>query len=74
MNYDLALTIGLLIGVFSIPAMVSALSDRRSPRVAAIVMIVAGGLVVYAVTQKPGGYRIDEIPDAIINVIARFIG
>ncbi|WP_372611949.1 hypothetical protein [Aquicoccus sp.] len=73
MDYDLALTIGLIIGVFSVPAMVSALSDRRAPRIAAIVMVVAGGLVAYAVTQKPGGYRVDEIPDVIVKVIARLL-
>ncbi|KPP84294.1 MAG: hypothetical protein HLUCCO07_08715 [Rhodobacteraceae bacterium HLUCCO07] len=74
MDYDLALTIGLIIGVFSVPAMVSALSDRRAPRIAAIVMVVAGGLVAYAMTQKPGGYRVDEIPDVIVKVIARLLG
>ncbi len=74
MDYDLALTIGLVIGVFSIPAVVSALSDRRAPRVAAIVMIVAGGLVAYAMTQKPGGYTIDQIPNVIVKVVARYVG
>ncbi|WP_137701116.1 hypothetical protein [Marimonas lutisalis] len=73
MDYDLALTIGLILGVFSIPAFVSALSDRRAPRVAAIAVIVAGALLAWSVTQKPGGYRIDQIPDVVVHLIARYV-
>ena len=45
MDYDLYLVIGLVIAVFSVPAVVLALSDNRTPRAAAIVLIVSGGLV-----------------------------
>ncbi|MDU8927799.1 hypothetical protein RXV86_10430 [Alisedimentitalea sp. MJ-SS2] len=73
MDYDLALVIGLVIGVFAIPAMVSAMSERRAPRIAAIAVIVGGGLVAWAATQKPGGYTISEIPDVIVRVVARYV-
>lgn len=74
MDYDLLLTIGLIVGVFAIPAAISAISESRAPRVASLAIIIAGGLVAYSVTQKPGGYRFDEIPNVLVNVIARFIG
>lgn len=74
MDFDLALVIGLIVGVFSLPAIVSAVADQRRPRVAGIALIVSGGLVVWAVSQKPGGYAINEIPDVIVKVVARYIG
>ena len=74
MDPDLALIIGLILGVFSIPSIMSAFSEGRAPRVAAFTVIAAGCLVVWAVSQKPGGYAIMEIPDVFARVVARFIG
>ena len=73
MDTDLALVIGLIVAVFSIPSVFSALSEGRALRVAAIALIVGGGLVVWAVSQKPSGYRVAEIPDVIVKVIGRYI-
>ncbi|MCF3592511.1 hypothetical protein LZG00_00685 [Rhodobacteraceae bacterium LMO-12] len=73
MDHDLALVIGLVVAVFSIPALVSAYSERRAPRVAAIAIIIGGGLVAWAVTQKPGGYQIDQIPNVMVKVVARYV-
>ncbi|MEZ5716748.1 MAG: hypothetical protein R3D85_17340 [Paracoccaceae bacterium] len=65
--------VGLVVAVFSIPAVISAMSERRTPRVAAIAVIVGGGLVAWAATQKPGGYRIDEVPNIVVQVVARYV-
>lgn len=73
MDYDLALIIGLVLAVFSVPAVVSSLSDGRVPRVAAISIVAAGALIVWSVTGKPGGYRIDQVPDIFAKVVARYI-
>lgn len=70
---DLIFLIGLVLGVFAIPSIVSAFSDRRAPRVAALVLITGGVMVVWAIQSKPGGYRIEEIPDVVVRVVARFI-
>ena len=69
MDADTTLVIGLVLGVLAIPAIVSALSDGRTPRVAAIVVIIAGGLMVYAINEKEGGYAIGDIPKVIYKVI-----
>ncbi len=73
MDPDLALIIGLILGVFSVPSIMSAFSEGRAPRVAAITIIAAGGLVIWAIGHKPGGYSINEIPDIFVRVVAMFI-
>ena len=73
MDNDLLLVIGLVLGGFSIPSIVSALSDGRAPRVATIVVVLSGVMVVYASSNKPGGYEIDSIPQVFVDVVGRYI-
>ncbi|SEK57407.1 hypothetical protein [Roseovarius nanhaiticus] len=69
MNSDQILVLGVVLGVFAIPAIVSAISDRRTPRVAALVLIAAGCLVIWAVSIKPTGYSITDVPKAFVRVV-----
>ena len=73
MDADLALVIGIVVGVFSVPAVVSAYTEGRAPRVAAFAMIMAGILVAWALQEKPGGYRLSEIPDTLVKVVSRYV-
>ncbi|MFD1194839.1 hypothetical protein ACFQ3C_09175 [Seohaeicola saemankumensis] len=73
MDTDLALVIGLFVLCFSAPSIVSAISDGRAPRIAMVTLLIGGGLTLFALTQKPGGYRIDDIPGVVIKVIADFV-
>lgn len=73
MNADLFLVIGLILGVFAIPSIVSSISDGRAPRVAAFVLIAAGCMVVYAIQQNPGGYALRDIPSAFVRVVGGFM-
>lgn len=73
MDPDLALIIGLVLAVFSVPAILSAFSEGRAPRVAAFTVIVAGLLIIWAISSRPGGYSVMEIPDVFVRVVARFI-
>ncbi|MEL7175235.1 MAG: hypothetical protein AAGK28_01810, partial [Pseudomonadota bacterium] len=61
MDNDLLFVIGLVLGGFSVPSIISALSDGRAPRVASIVVVMSGVMVVYAISNKPGGYQINDI-------------
>lgn len=73
MDPDLAMAIGMVLGVFSIPSILSALSDGRVPRVASVTLIASGGLILWAISNKPGGYSFSELPHVLISVIARYI-
>ncbi len=73
MDSDLMLIIGLVLAVLSVPAILSAYSEGRPPRVATFTIIAAGALVVWAIKSHPGGYRIEEIPEVFVRVVARFL-
>ncbi|MFT6423876.1 MAG: hypothetical protein ACJAYH_001335 [Celeribacter sp.] len=72
MDTDLFLVIGAAVLVLALPALIGAFSEGRPPRAAAILVLIGGGLTVLAVTQNPGGYSIDEVPQALIRVIGRY--
>jgi hypothetical protein len=73
MDTDLALVIGLIVAALSVPSVLSALSDRRAPRASAITILIAGGLILFAIQGKAGGYSIQQLPDIFVNVLARYI-
>ncbi len=73
MEPDLALTLGVVVSAFSVPGILSALSDRRAPRASAITVLIGGALVLYAITSQPGGYRLEDVPDVFMRTIGEFI-
>ncbi|MEM8775211.1 MAG: hypothetical protein AAGF53_09265 [Pseudomonadota bacterium] len=73
MDADLIFAIGVVVGVFSIPAVISALSEKRAPRVAMFAIVVAGVMVVWAMSENPEGYSVKEIPEVIVRVVAKYL-
>ena len=73
MDTDLILTVGIIVGILAMPAVLSALSDSRPPRGAAILVLISGVLIVVALTQKPAGYTLADIPHAMLRVISRVV-
>ena len=69
MGSDTTFVISLVLGVLAVPAIVSAISDGRTPRVATVVVMIAGGMMVYAINQKEGGYSLGDIPKVVYKVI-----
>lgn len=72
MGTDLALTVGILLLVLSVPSLLSAWVESRTPRLGMIMIIGAGALIVYALTSHPGGYAFTDVPSVMVNVIAGF--
>ena len=73
MDTDLYLVVGLVLLVLSVPAILSALTDGRPPRLAAVVVMIGGVLVCVALLREPGGYAFSDIPDVFARVVARFL-
>ena len=73
MDTDLALILGLLVTCLSLPSLASAISEGHAPRMATVLMLSGGGLILYALVSKPGGYAFDQLPDVFFGVIARFM-
>ena len=71
---DLAMTLGVVLAVFAVPSIMSAFSDGRPPRASALTVVLAGGLIVFAVSNQPGGYKIEDLPDVFVRTVAKFIG
>ncbi|UWQ78642.1 hypothetical protein K3725_15200 [Leisingera sp. S132] len=71
MQTDLALVLGLVIGGFTVPAVLAGLSERRPPRASLLPILAAIALVTYAVMMNPGGYSVEEIPDVFSRVAAQ---
>jgi hypothetical protein len=74
MEPDVMLIAGLGLAVLSLPALISAWVDKRPPRVGAVVLLTGLGLVAWAVTTRPGGYVLSEIPLLVYEMIARLLG
>jgi len=73
MDPDLALVLGIIIGGFSIPSILSAISDSRAPRASMLTILIAGGLILYAIQTKPGGVDMAKVPDLFVEVVARYL-
>ena len=69
MSPDLYLVVGMVMAVLAIPAIIAAFADGRAPRIAAIVLIASGGLMVWAINQKEGGYSVRELPTVFYRVV-----
>lgn len=72
MDTDLALTVGILLMVLSVPSLLSAWVESRAPRLGSVMFVGAGALIVYALTTRPGGYAFQEVPGVMVTVLAGF--
>jgi len=70
MDPDMALLAGMGLLILSLPSAIAALAESRAPRVAAVILITGGALIVHAVRSKPGGYTWEEIPIVIYSMVA----
>ena len=73
MDPDLLLSLGLVLLVLAIPSMLAAVIDARPPYGSAITLFLSGALVLGAIYLKPGGYRLEDIPNAFFSAVAYLI-
>ncbi len=71
--HDIYLVTGIILAALAIPAMLSAWSDGRTPRTPAVIVLISGGLIGFAVYRWPGTLSLGDIPDAFVRVVARIL-
>lgn len=63
MNPDIFFLVGLVVLVLALPATISAFSTSgRTFRPVIMCILIGGGMVVFAMSQTPGGYTANDIP------------
>ncbi|MEJ6404639.1 hypothetical protein [Yoonia sp. 2307UL14-13] len=73
MDLDVIFVIGLIIGAFSIPAMINAFSDGRWPRGSFVALVIGGAMVGFAAWTEPATYTFAQVDDVFVSVLARFL-
>ena len=71
MDTDLILTVGIVFFVLSIPSLLAAWVETRAPRLGAVLMILAVGMILTALQTAPGGYSFNDVPGVMISVVSR---
>ncbi|MCT4559213.1 MAG: hypothetical protein N4A61_14280 [Pelagimonas sp.] len=71
MDPDITMITGLGLALLAIPSMIDAWADRRVPYVASALLVLAGGMVAYAVQVL--GLPLTEAPDALYRVVGRIL-
>jgi len=73
MNPDYFLVVGIILAGFSVPSILSAITDGRAPRASALTILIAGGMLLYAIQTKPGGYTLNDVPTAFARVFGEYL-
>ncbi len=73
MTFEITLIIGGILAVLSVVAVLSALIEGRRPRVASVVVVISGGLLVWAGIQAPPGFGIADVPLVFVTVVAAIL-
>ncbi|MEP2783414.1 MAG: hypothetical protein ABJO67_10795 [Pseudoruegeria sp.] len=73
MDIDLYYIIGVTLLAFAIPSAISAIIDKQAPRLSAILIVIAGAMIIYAARETPGGLQLHTIPDAFINAVGKYL-
>lgn len=73
MDPDLIFVIGLFLGLLAIPSFLNAYSEGRPPRFALGSVVIAAGLIAYAVHLRPNGYSLNDVPQVVFRVIGSLV-
>ena len=73
MDLDTIFVAGLIVGAFSIPALVNAFSERRRLLLPLMALAAGIGMVVWVVRQDPETYRLERVDEVFVTVLSRFL-
>lgn len=70
MDPDIAIVLGVVLFALAFPALLSAFSESRPPRLAIILLVAGAASLYWATTRRPGGVTLEDVPNAFVRVIA----
>ena len=70
---DLIFVTGVALVAFSVPSLMAAYVDRRWPRQAIMMLVIAFVAVAYARQENPDTYSIAVIDETVVKVLGRYI-
>ena len=73
MDWDLILTVGIMLLLLSLPSFLGGLGEGRLSRTGVLLVVLAAGLCSWAMLSRPEGYALQDIPQAMLRVLARII-
>ena len=73
MDPDVMFVLGFIICVLAVPAIISAFADGRAPRAPALIVLIGGGMIGYAMIERPGNYSLETLPDTFARVFASLL-
>jgi hypothetical protein len=73
MDYDLILTLGMVLLALSLPSFLGAWVEGRLSRSGVFMVVLAVGMIGWAVHSRPEAYRFQQLPDVVLGVIGRMI-
>lgn len=73
MDPDVIFVLGSVFSILSVPAIISAFADGRAPRAPAIIILLGGAMMAYAISERPGAYSFETAPDVFASVVSRVI-
>jgi hypothetical protein len=72
-TYDTYFVVGPFILILSMPAIFGAVRRGEAPRVPAIMVLIGGGLIALAITERPDAYSFENLPTVIDTVVTRWV-
>ena len=73
MDPDLFFVLGGALVFLMIPTILSAIIDGRTPRTPALVALIAGIMIFFAVSERPGSYSVRTYLDTAARVIGKYL-
>ena len=71
---DLIFVVGLVAGLLSVPAFLSAYSESRSPRAGLILIVLCAAMIAFALVRSPAGtYTMENIPTIITELVGKIL-
>lgn len=71
MDTDVLFVVGTILAAVTLPALLTAYTEGRVPRIPIAMLLAGGVMVAYALHEKPSGYSFAQIPTVFGRVFSK---